>query len=177
MNQKDEDIQRQLNKLEIEVLKEEEPHSVSFENKSSTNVTVGQNADIVSGASVQQDLYYFSGLGLIITGILMFFNHVHVGTGFFQMLGLGGGGFGLLLIPLMVCLGWLMYDYKNKIAWIATAIMCGVVIFSILSSLVMTFPGMTLLGMIMLLLPFAAGGALLLKGAGGASGLKEKMSK
>ena len=105
----------------------------------------------------------------------MFFNHVHVGTGFLQALGWGGGGFGLILIPLIFGLGWLMYDSKNKVAWLLNSVVCGVIIFSVLSSLIMTFPTTTLLGVIILLLPFAAGGALLLKGAGGPKGLENKL--
>ncbi len=181
MNKKDEEIQHKLLELEATVLKETPPATALpaanvNAQRLSTSGTLSSGTSQESSTTVQQDLCYFLGIGLIITGVLMFFNHVHVGTGFLAAFGLGGGGFGLILIPLMCCLGYLMYDSKNKIAWAATSIVCGLIIFSVLSSLVMTFPGMTLLGMIMLLLPFAAGGALLLKGIGGPKGIQNKLT-
>ncbi len=39
----------------------------------------------------------------------------------------------------------------------------------------MTFPTMSLLGLVVMLIPFALGGALLLKSVGGPKGLKQKM--
>src|SRR5271165_5547186 len=172
MNKKDEEIQRKLLELEAAVLKEAPPAPSlpTAPNQHSTALTsLGAKASPaqVPSTTVKQDLCYFLGLGLIFTGILMFFNQVHLQTSMLQMMGMGGGGFGLVLVPLMFGLGWLMYDSKNKWAWLLTAAVCGFIVFAVLSSLVMTFPTMTLLGTIMLLLPFAAGGALLLKGIGG----------
>jgi hypothetical protein len=42
-----------------------------------------------------------------------------------------------------------------------------------MASLTITFPGVTLLTMIMMFLPFALGGALLVKGLGGPKGLEQ----
>jgi hypothetical protein len=106
---------------------------------------------------------------------LMLFNHVRVGTGFFQMLGIGGGGFGLLMIPLLVGIGWAFYDSKSKWGWTVMAFSVGLIFFSILSSLVMSFPGISLLGLIMMLAPLAFGGALLLKSMGGPKGVEQKL--
>jgi hypothetical protein len=181
MNKKDEEIQRKLLELEAAVLKEAPPPpSLPTAHQHSTAMTsVGSGAPISTArgpaTTVGQDLCYFLGIGLIFTGLLMFFNQVHIGSGMLQVLGLGGGGFALILVPLMVGLGWLMYDSKNKWAWLLTASVCGFIVFAVLSSLVMTFPTMTLLGTIMLLLPFAAGGALLLKGLGGPKALQDKL--
>jgi hypothetical protein len=177
MDKKDEEIQRKLLELEATVLKETPQASLPTTRGTASGLTANTHTD--SGkpkTTVGQDLCYFLGLGLIFTGILMFFNHVRVGTGMLQMLGMGGGGFGLLLIPLMVGLGWLMYDSKSRAAWIITAGTIGTVVFSVLSSLVMSLPQISLLGMIMLLLPFAAGGALLLKGIGGPKAIQDKLS-
>jgi hypothetical protein len=181
MNKKDEEIQRKLLELEATVLKEAPPPpSLPTARQHSTAMTslgqgaTGSNAR-VPATTVGQDLCYFLGIGLIFTGLLMFFNQVHVGSGVLATLGLGGGGFALILVPLMVGLGWLMYDSKNKWAWLLTASVCGFIVFAVLSSLVMTFPTLTLLGTIMLLLPFAAGGALLLKGLGGPRALQDKL--
>lgn len=175
MNKKDEEIQRKLLELEATVLKESSQASLPTTHGTSSELTGTANNGQPT-TTVQQDLCYFLGLGLIFTGILMFFNHVHVGTGMLQILGMGGGGFGLLLIPLMVGIGWLMYDSKSKAAWLVTAATCGTIVFSVLSSLVMSLPQISLLGMIMLLLPFAAGGALLLKGIGGPKAIQSKLA-
>jgi hypothetical protein len=125
--------------------------------------------------SAKQDFYYVCGIGLLLLGILMLFNHIRVGTGMFAALGMGSGGFGLVLIPLLVGLGWMMYDSKNKIGWAITALSIALIFFSALSSLIMMFPSVTLLGLILMLLPFAAGGALLLKGMGGPKGVEQKL--
>src|ERR1700733_8359939 len=181
MNKKDEEIQRKLLELEATVLKEASPPpSLPTAHQHSTTMTsLGANATgstaKAPATTVGQDLCYFLGIGLIFTGLLMFFNQVRIGSGVLQVLGLGGGGFALILVPLMVGLGWLMYDSKNKWAWLLTASVCGFIVFAVLSSLVMTFPTLTLLGTIMLLLPFAAGGALLLKGRGGPKALQDKL--
>lgn len=106
----------------------------------------------------------------------MFFNHVRVGSGLLGMLGMGGGGFGLLLIPLMVGISWIIYDHKNRWAWLLSAAVTSVIIFSVLNSLVLSFPTISLLGVIMLLLPFAAGGALLLKSVGGPKAIQERLT-
>jgi len=170
MNKKDEQIERKLIELETSVASESQksvtdPHQPGHELLETPEPAV----------NVKSDLYYFAGLGLVLTGILMLFNHIRLGTGFFAMLGLGGQGFGLLLIPLLIGLGWIFYDTKSKLGYAIVALTVGVIFFGCLSSLVMTFPSMSLLGIIMMLLPLAAGGALLVKSAGGPAGIKQKM--
>jgi hypothetical protein len=175
MDNKDTEIERKLKQLELSVIKDEKKAETEHALASTapgTSVTPGSTDSATP--SVNSDLCYFGGLALILTGLLMFFNHVHVGTGFLAFLGMNGGGFALLLIPLMIGIGWMFYDSKNKIAWLLTAASCGVIVFAVLSSLIMNFPSISLLGLLMMLLPFAGGGALLLKGAGGPQGVKEK---
>lgn len=92
-------------------------------------------------------------------------------------LGFGGQGFGLLLIPMLIGIGWIMYDAKSRIAWMLLSLTCVVIFFTILSGLIMTFPTTSLLGLIIMLLPFALGGMLLLKGLGGPDGVREKLKK
>lgn len=185
MNKKDEEIQHKLMELESIVLKETKPDSTdrnavittnkhSLEILQSAKSASGSTDGLPAGRTVSQELNFFLGIGLLITGLLMFFNHVHVGSNMLAMFGMGGGGFGLLLIPLMVGIGWIFYDTKSKFAWLLTAGSIGVMIFAVLSSLVLNFPQISLLGIVMLLLPLAAGSALLLKSLGGPKGVKEK---
>jgi hypothetical protein len=181
MNKKDEEIQNKLMELESVVLKESGPAantSLTTTNKHAVEIlSAAKQANgsaLPNGRTVGQELNFFLGVGLLLTGLLMFFNHVHVGTGVLNMLGLGGGGFGLLLLPLMIGIGWIFYDSKNKWSWLLTACSVGVIIFSVLSSLIVSFPQISLLGIVMLLLPLAAGSALLLKSLGGPKAIKEK---
>lgn len=181
MSKKDDEIQRKLQELEATVLKEKESTTESQQHLSSNQKT---SSDLLSlerkqlpAQPVQNDLQYFGGIALILTGLFMFFNHVKVGSGMMGLLGLGGGGIGLVFLPLMVGIGWLIYDSKSKIAWLLTAASCAIAIFSVLSSVTMIFPQLSFLGMILMLLPFAAGGALLLKGMGGPKAIEQKFNK
>lgn len=180
MSKKDDEIQRKLQELESAVLKESttqsQQHLTNPPSTSSDLMALKKKKELPQ-VSVQNDLQYFGGIALILTGLFMFFNHVKVGTGFMSMLGIGGGGFGLLFVPLMLGIGWLIYDAKSKIAWGITAASCAVVVFSVLSSITMNFPQLSFLGLMLMLLPFAAGGALLLKGMGGPKAIEQKFNK
>lgn len=173
MNRKEEEIKKKLLELETTVLKES-PGQLAAEKKSTTLTTGGSQAP---ATTVKSDLCYFAGLGLIGVSILMMFQHVTVGSGIMGMLGFGGGGFGLLLIPLMLGIGWMFYDSKSRAGWAVTAGSVALIFFAILSSLRMNFGNIPLLSMIMMLLPLAAGGALLLKGMGGPKGVEEALQK
>lgn len=179
MNKKDIEIQRKLDELESTILKEAQaPQPPSNLSKDVELISMAKSVttnDSAQAIDVKNEACYFGGIALIILGLVLFFQHVRVGTGFLSMLGLGGGGFGLLLLPLIGGLGWLIYDSKNKLAWLLTGGTCAVIVFNVLNSLVMQFPPMSLLGTIMMLLPFAAGGALLLKGIGGPKAIENKL--
>jgi hypothetical protein len=181
MSNKDDEIQAKLKELESAVLKESitqsQQHLTSTTPTSSDLMSLEKKQLPAQPQSVQNDLQYFGGIALILTGLFMFFQHVRIGTGMMGMLGFGGGGFGLLFIPLMFGIGWLIYDSKSKIPWMIVAGSCALVVFSVLSSISMIFPQMTFLGLILMLLPFAAGGALLLKGMGGPKAIGDKLKK
>lgn len=156
MNKKDDDqIQKKLIELEATIV-EEPPQQLVVASPKTTNLVAGDE-------EVKSDLYLTVGAGLLLLGIFLLFNHVRVGTGFLTWLGVGGQGFGLILIPLLVGIGFLCYDYKNRIGWVVTAVSLAAIIFGMLSHLVMTFPAMSLLGVIIMLLPFAFGGALVVR--------------
>jgi hypothetical protein len=112
----------------------------------------------------KSDFQLIVGFCLMALGMLLFFNHVHIGSSFMGMFGLGGTGTALIIIPLMIGIGMLFFDYKNRLAWGVTAACLAVLIFSVLSSLVITFPGMTLLSLVIMLVPFSLGGAFVAKG-------------
>jgi hypothetical protein len=169
MDMKKEQIEQKLIELQAKV--ESDPARSVSVNKPSADLTADPSVDVKS------DLCYFGGLVSIALGLLMLFQHVRVGTGFFSMLGIGGQGFGLLMIPLLVGVGWILYDVRSRVGWAITSITCLVICFSVLSGLIMSFPSTSLLGLILMLLPFAVGGMLLFKGLGGPQGVKEKLKK
>ncbi|HEY9775097.1 MAG TPA: hypothetical protein V6C81_15135 [Planktothrix sp.] len=179
MNKKDEEIQKKLQDLETTVLKEShasQPPAVPHKEPQLITDTVlhtGTSSD--DSLSIKNELQYFSGIGSIILGFVLMFNWVHVGTGFMAMLGMGGGGFGLFMIPLIVGFGWMIYDPKNKIAMLLTGGTCLLIVLAVLASLVMSFPQMSLIQLILMLAPFAIGGALLLKGIGGHKAIEAKL--
>lgn len=182
MNRKEEEIKRKLLELETSVLKETTPTLITDQKTGNLRTTsnAGGNANVgatTSGAptTVKSDLCYFGGLGLIGIGILMLFQYIQIGSGFMGFLGMGGGGFGLLLIPLMVGIGWMFYDSKNRAGWYITSLSCAVIFFAVLATVRITIPNLSLLSMVMMLMPFAIGGALLLKGVGGPKGVEEAL--
>ena len=83
----------------------------------------------------------------------------------------------MMLIPLLVGIGMLVYNPKNKIGWLLTAGMCLLIVLSVLGSLVMYFPMLSFMEMIIMLLPMAIGAVLLIKGVGGPKGLEDKFKK
>lgn len=183
-NKKEEEIERKLKELEAAIVKETPPvlkESAQLSNIPKSSELQSQKNEPVSATteststSAGSDICYFSGLCLIFLGLAMMFQHVRIGTGFMNMLGLGGHGIGILAIALMIGIGWLFYDSKSKIAWFITIGGCVAIVLGVLSSLVMNFPSLSLLSLIMMLLPFAAGGALLLKGMGGPRGVQAKV--
>lgn len=174
MRNKDDEIKRKLDELEDTILKEQTSKAdLTNAKKDPLLLTTSPSSTAVT----KSDGYYFGGLLSIGLGLVILFQTVQVSSNIFSMFGFGGGGFGLLLIPLIVGMGWLMYDAKAKMAWLLTAVSCLIIVLSILGSLIMYIPRLPLLTMVMILFPLALGGALLLKGAGGPKAAIEEIKK
>ncbi len=167
MGRQDEEIQRKLSELE-ESLSQEGPGELSTRSSGSELASahkLKEEIELYTGAgSLRADLYYISGFGMILASLLMFFNHMKVGTSIFTALGFGQEGFGLVLIPLLIGLGINIYNFKSRVGWVITSASCALIIFAVLSHVIMTFPKISFLGLILMLLPLAAGGALIRKG-------------
>jgi len=177
MNKKEEEIQRKLSELESTVLKEQ-TDLTTVKDLSNSNLTGagGKKQSVTSAGEetiARSDGAYFGGLALIFAGLLMVFQHVKVQSGLLAMLGLGSGGFALLFLPLMCGIGMMFYDNKNKWGWIVTALSCVLLILSFLATLTVNFPPLTMMQMVIMFLPFAIGGSLLVKGLGGAKGVEQ----
>lgn len=172
MNKKEEEIQRKLSELESSVLSENTDLTISTPSGRSDLMAGSHSKSASSSESLSKnDGAYFGGLGLIVLGIVMVFQHITVTPGILSLLGLGGGGFLILFLPLMIGIGMMMFNSKNKWGWIVTAGSCVFLIFSVLAGLNMVMKSMSMLQLIMLFLPFALGGSLLVKGMGGPKGV------
>lgn len=164
----DREIENKLNEFEQEISKTAHvdlPMSVSSQ----------ELIKIPESTSLKEDLFYFSGLALIGFSVLVFFKHVRVGTGLFQILGIGTGGFCLLLLPLLIGIALIVYNRKNKIGYGIVSITCALIFYTVLSSLFMTFTPVSLLGLVIMLLPLVVGGAFLVRGMGGPKGIEDKL--
>jgi hypothetical protein len=174
MNKKDDEIQKKLDELESTILKEQTKVHVPSAPDSPKLLLTGSTHEQVAK---KDDLYYFGGLGLIFLGLVLLFQHVKVGSSMMNLLGMGATPVGIIILSIIIGVGWLIYDSHNKWAWIMTIASCAMMVFAILSSLVMFFPQMTVAETIMMLLPFAIGGAFFLKGIGGPKGVEEHIKK
>lgn len=176
MNKKEEEIQRKLLELESSVLSEKSENTdltISTGAGRTDLMTTGKKKGQSTGgdALTRSDGAYFGGLALIFLGIVLVFQHITVTPGLLSLLGLGGGGFLILFLPLMIGIGMMMFNSRNKWGWITTAGSCVLLIFAVLSGLNMVMKSMSLLQLIVLFLPFAVGGSLLVKGMGGVKGV------
>jgi hypothetical protein len=182
MNKKEEEIQRKLIELEASVLDESKRElSTVTPGHNLSTIKTGANSQLsASGSSaslVKSDGAYLGGLALIFLGLVLVFQHVHVGSSFLAMLGIGQGGFALLFLPIMVGMGMIFYNHKNKWGWVITVLGCVLTLFAILATLTITFPGVNMMQLIIMFLPFAIGGSLLVKGLGGPQGVAEAVKK
>ena len=176
-NEKNKKILDELNQLELEVQLANEKKNM-MNNGGSANLKKSNHELIQSAATpLKSDFQLFSGIVLLLIGLLMLFQHVRVGTGALAFLGLGSGGFGFVLLPLLVGIGWIFYNPKNKIAWFVTAFALVLIFFSILSSLIMYFPTMSLMSTLIMLLPLSFGVVMILKGLGGPKAIAQNFNK
>jgi len=164
------------NKIEKKLLELED----SLQTESATALPVPVSSqDLLSlnrqTPSLKDDMFYFSGIALLAFGILVLFNHIRVGTGLFQALGLTGQGFGFIILPLLLGIGMIVYNPKSKWGYLVMSVSCALVFYSVLASLIMSFPPMSLLALIIMFLPFALGGAFLVKGMGGPAGIEHRL--
>ena len=159
MAKPDDEIKEKLAELEADL--EVAPQVPAARGKTSAVTTSSKPS---AEEDIASDLNLCVGFGLLLLGCFLVLNHVQVGSGFMAWFGFHAAGFGLTIIPLMLGIGILLYDYKNRLGWIVTIASLALIFFAVLSQLVMTFPSISLLGLVIMFLPFAAGGALIARG-------------
>ncbi len=184
MNKKEEEIQRKLVELETTVLKEQ-ADIVTSNASGRTDLTNRKKGGLQNsgtyGSSAGGDIaplnrsdgYYFGGVGLLVLGLFLVFTHVQVGNGFLAMMMGGGSGLVFFLLPLLIGISMMIYNARNKWGQIITGGSCVTLLLAILFTLTFRFPSLTLMQTILMFLPFAIGGAFVVKGLGGAEGVKD----
>ena len=174
---KDEEIQKKLIKLESAVLKENTEVAAP---QKSTELTANERSASGSSANpdapTKDDFKYFGGMALVMLGLFLLFQHVKLTTGYWFWGMSATHGIGLMLIPLIFGIGWIFYNAKSIWGWIITAVSIITMVFTVLATLRLQFDQMSMLGVIMMLLPFAFGFALILQGIGGPKGLQKVIS-
>lgn len=181
MRMKDEHIQKKLVELETAIM-QEKGDLTAPERKSRTEL---KNTDLptlrVSSSSdpVQKsDLHYFGGIGLVMLGLFLLFNHVKVTTGYASLWGFStAGSIGYLMLPFLLGIGWIFYNSKSVWGWLISAVSLIMIVFSIISGLRIYFAPVSMIDLIIMLVPLAIGAAYVLKGMGGAKGIDEVIKK
>jgi hypothetical protein len=96
---------------------------------------------------------FFLGLVMVTAGGYLLLNQVVVtgGWSLFGMMGMGRGGFGLTLLPLLVGVGWLFYDGKSKAGWLLVGLGATIILASILMNMSMVFRSTSLFNVLVML--------------------------
>lgn len=157
----DEEIKKKLAALEKSI--KETSDTRQPPSKSSSTGGLTRTAEDEK-TSLSSDLQVLGGFGLIAVGVLMVLHNIQISTGFMHLLGFGGGGSGFIILSVIVGIGIMFYDFKNKLGWLLAGGGLVVLLFVLLSQLTMYFAHMSLLGFILMFLPLAVGGAMLAKG-------------
>jgi len=182
MGKKAEDeIQKKLVELELSIKEEEAKRDQVARREGSTGLTTSANADHVTARNIEKnedaelsaDLCSLGGLALLGLSVLMLFSHIKVGTGFFNFLGMGGLR-GFILVPLFIGIGMLVYNYKSRVAQAVTLGSVVIILFAILNQLILTFPMVSMLELLVMVVPLTAGIALMAKASAKRKALQDK---
>ncbi len=186
MRMKDEHIQKKLVELEAAILKESKADIVTPEGKQQTRlVTPAEGSSELQTLRSQSeldpvqksDLQFFGGIGLLLVGLFLLFNHVRVTSGYASLWGWSGNNIGYLMLPFLLGVGWIFYNAKSVWGWLISAVSLVMIVFSIISGLRIWFAPISMIDLMIMLVPFAIGAAWVLKGMGGPKGIDEAIRK
>lgn len=145
-------LQNQLSRVEQQIKSKEKSAKKQSVAKSSSNSKIA-----VLGWT-EAELYKWGGVGALAVGFMMMMSHIVVATTWSPW---GAGGF--LILPLLVGLGMLIYNYKSKVAQVVTVGGFAAILFSVISRIGLFFTPLTLFDLIILALPIVGGVVLLAK--------------
>jgi len=113
--------------------------------------------------SVRETGLLLVGCGLVCVSLFMFFENVQVSGGFFQSLGLGLRGFGWSLLPLLLGIGWIVWQPRGLGGWLLALGGLALIVFEILGSLTFYFRPVSLVTVLLMLVPGVVGLVLVAK--------------
>jgi hypothetical protein len=183
MRMKDEEIHAKLIQLESAILKEQKGDVTLVEKGTGSAMerfTTGAQQSTTKKMTQTQrsDLQYFGGIGLILLGLFMLFQHIKVTSGYATLWGWGAGdSIGFIMVPLLLGIGWIFYNSRSVWGWLISAVSIVLIVFTAVSGLRMYFAPISMIGLICMLAPMAIGAAFTLKGMGGPAGLDEAIKK
>lgn len=180
MRMKDDEIQKKLVELESAILRETTELKTDETSTELTTVTkdvpAARHGSPSNPAASRSDMHYFGGIALLLLGLLMLFQHVQVTSGYVSWWGISAGSsIGFLLMPLLLGIGWIVYNSRSLWGWMIAAVSLFTLVFTIISGLRIYFVPVSMLGIIFMLVPFAVGAAFVLKGMGGPAGVEEAL--
>lgn len=116
-----------------------------------------KKSEVAPVPSASAELYQLGGYASLTAGMLILISHIRV-VPIWPM-----HPAGLTLIPLLIGIGMLIYNYKSRVAQIVAAASFMAVIFGVITSFTLTFFPLSLLDLIILTLPLVFGVVLLAK--------------
>jgi hypothetical protein len=113
--------------------------------------------------SVRETGLLLVGCGLVGISLFMLFENVQVSGGFFSSLGLGLRGFGWSLLPLLLGIGWIVWQPRGLGGWLLALGGLALIVFEILASLTFYFRPVSLVTVLLMLVPGVVGLVLVAK--------------
>ena len=98
---------------------------------------------------------FFGGLAMVVGGGYLLLNQVEVHSGFWSWW--GGQTFGLTLVPLLVGIGFLLFDGRSLVGWILSGAGALIIVAGILVNLQIYFRTTSLYNTLLMLALLAGG--------------------
>ena len=162
-------IREKLVELELSIKDEDSKQLPSAGQQSGSTSLSKPNSSLSSKLESSEttatdlQLYKYGGIALSAISLFMILGHAGVTTSWMMMWG-RGPSVGYMLFPLLIGVGMLFYNYKSRLAQAITVGSLALFIIALFSSLVISFPMITILDLIFMTAPLCAGVALIAKG-------------
>jgi hypothetical protein len=162
----EDEIQQKLVELELSIKEDEAKRNVPAQRAANSTELVTSDTSITpttnDPAKMDADLYTLGGWGLVGVSAFMFLSHMIIRTAGYASF--FGNGSGLLMVPVLVGVGLMFYNYKSRVAQLLTVGSFLALMLTMLMTMTITFPPISTVEFVIMGLPLCIGGALLAKG-------------
>lgn len=167
MGKKEDEIQSKLEKLEAEIRVEEQASVAKQDQDDATTVAKAKSETLTVSQEqeVSSDMLLLGGVAAIGFGLFMVASNIRVGSNFLTLLMSGQHGMGFILLPLLIGIGMIFYDYNSRVAWTVTAVGVAIILISLLANMWISFASTSLIGLLVMVIPILAGVAMLARAA------------